>query len=281
LIGGNFGGEYAVRKFNSSGDSLWFSYSYINGGCCGGAYDIEVDKYGNTYATGKSYAGSLYMEDYLTTKYDTAGNRLWAKSFQWGGDNDDLAKSIEMDSEGNLYITGELTTGLAHCFPFNCLNYGTLKYNNDGALLWFKIWSIQENIHSEANKLVLDKSNNIYVTGKTEVGGGVNIGTIKYSQTTSITKIESRLPDKFSLQQNFPNPFNIVTRINFSIPKSSFIKLNIYDALGREIMVIIKEFLTAGDYYVSADLSEMTSGVFFYRITSEDFSDTKKMILIK
>jgi subtilisin-like proprotein convertase family protein len=89
------------------------------------------------------------------------------------------------------------------------------------------------------------------------------------------------LPTKFELSQNYPNPFNPTTKINFAIPKQGFVTMKIYDALGREVRTLVNEVKTAGNYTVDFNASELSSGVYFYRLQSGDFSDIKRMILIK
>jgi hypothetical protein len=96
-----------------------------------------------------------------------------------------------------------------------------------------------------------------------------------------VTPNKSIIPDKYSLSQNYPNPFNPVTRINFDIPKKGFVSLKVFDILGREVQTLVNEEKTAGAYSVDFNGSEYSSGVYFYRIESGDFSDVKRMILIK
>ena len=88
-------------------------------------------------------------------------------------------------------------------------------------------------------------------------------------------------PNEFALSQNYPNPFNPSTKIKFSIPKSSFVKLTIYDVLGQEKDILVDEQLSAGSYSVNFNALNFPSGVYFYKITAGSFTDTKKMILIK
>ncbi len=88
-------------------------------------------------------------------------------------------------------------------------------------------------------------------------------------------------PNKISLSQNFPNPFNPSTEISFSLAKDTKVNITVYDLLGKEAGVIVNEFKTAGNYSVLFDGSKLASGVYFYRITAGDFTDIKKMILVK
>jgi hypothetical protein len=85
----------------------------------------------------------------------------------------------------------------------------------------------------------------------------------------------------FSLSQNYPNPFNPSTNINFSIPVKSFVKLAVYDALGREVDILANDIFTAGSYSVNFNASKFTSGIYFYKITADNYTETRKMMLVK
>lgn len=89
------------------------------------------------------------------------------------------------------------------------------------------------------------------------------------------------VPKVYNLAQNYPNPFNPSTSIKYSIPKSGIVKLVIYDLLGREIQTLVNENKEVGTHEVQFDASNLASGAYFYRIESGDFTDVKKMVLIK
>jgi len=99
--------------------------------------------------------------------------------------------------------------------------------------------------------------------------------------TVSIQTISNELPSVYKLTQNFPNPFNPSTKINFSIPKSGFVTLKIYDVAGKEVSSLVNESLTAGVYGVDFNAANLTSGIYFYTLRTSDFSETKKMMLVK
>ncbi len=91
----------------------------------------------------------------------------------------------------------------------------------------------------------------------------------------------SEIPTVYSLSQNYPNPFNPVTKINFALPKQGFVTLKIYDVLGREVRTLVNEVKSAGNFSVDFNASEYSSGVYFYKLESNGFSDIKRMMLIK
>ena len=102
-----------------------------------------------------------------------------------------------------------------------------------------------------------------------------------YNGLVGISNNGNELPTEFSLKQNYPNPFNPSTSISYGVPKAGLVKLVVYDVLGREISTLVNERKEAGMYNVNFDASSLTSGVYFYKVESGDFSETKKMILIK
>lgn len=92
---------------------------------------------------------------------------------------------------------------------------------------------------------------------------------------------ETSVPAEYKLSQNYPNPFNPSTTIQYAVPKSSFVKIVIYDVLGQEVKTLVSENKKAGRYEVTLDASQFTSGVYFYKLTSDGFSETKQMMLLK
>ncbi len=105
---------------------------------------------------------------------------------------------------------------------------------------------------------------------------------IPYSKLTSVNShFESSIPGEYKLFQNYPNPFNPTTRISYSIPKSSFVSLKIYNTLGQEVADLVNEEQQPGNYSFSFNASALSSGVYFYKINAGSFSNTKKFILLK
>jgi hypothetical protein len=114
---------------------------------------------------------------------------------------------------------------------------------------------------------------------------------IRANPTVGIKKIESEIPDGYKLYQNYPNPFNPSTIIKFDIPsnfdrQSSDVKLIVYDILGKEVATLVSEKLNAGTYesqfsIISITNNQLSSGIYFYKLSTESFTDVKRMVLIK
>jgi hypothetical protein len=88
-------------------------------------------------------------------------------------------------------------------------------------------------------------------------------------------------PSKYKLDQNYPNPFNPTTRIRFSISELSFVKLKVYDIVGNEIETLVNQEKPAGSYEVQFSAVDLPSGIYFYRLITGNFVETKKMTLLK
>lgn len=96
-----------------------------------------------------------------------------------------------------------------------------------------------------------------------------------------IEKNEGEIPNNFYLNQNYPNPFNPETTIEFVIPKSNYVCLKIYDSLGREIETLINDYMEKGRHKIVFNSHGLCSGVYFYTLNTEQFSQTKKMLILK
>lgn len=101
------------------------------------------------------------------------------------------------------------------------------------------------------------------------------------NSATGINQISSNIPDNFDIKQNYPNPFNPTTKINFDIPKSSYVTMKVYDLTGREVSALISQNFEPGSYSMNWNASSLTSGVYYIRILAGDFSKTIKTILSK
>ncbi len=105
----------------------------------------------------------------------------------------------------------------------------------------------------------------------------------QWNFTPRLTNIvnNTEIPDKFNLSQNYPNPFNPVTQIKYSVPNMGNVNITVFDALGREVMVLINEVKSPGVYTINYNANNLTSGIYFYKLTSSNFTDVKKMMLVK
>nr|HMQ78370.1 T9SS type A sorting domain-containing protein [Ignavibacteria bacterium] len=109
-----------------------------------------------------------------------------------------------------------------------------------------------------------------------------NGGIASSLSTVGIDPVSTEIPNYYSLSQNYPNPFNPATEFRFTLPQSSAVTIKIYDIAGREVDVLANDvFMSAGAYEVNYSADRLSSGVYFYRITANDYAETKKMVLTK
>jgi len=143
----------------------------------------------------------------------------------------------------------------------------------------------------------IDNGNNWENTGLTQVPCGpvrvafnsfgyVYVGTCigvfrSVQSTTSVNEISKVFPSSFELYQNYPNPFNPSTTISWQSPLSSWQTLKVYDVLGNEVAILVDEYKPAGSYEVEFNASKLSSGIYFYKLQAGEFSDTKKLLLVK
>lgn len=99
--------------------------------------------------------------------------------------------------------------------------------------------------------------------------------------SVGVNQISQQIPDKYQLMQNYPNPFNPSTKITFALPKKDFVKLSVYDILGRRVTDLVNEELNAGTFEYNFDGAGLSSGMYFYRLETNGFVQTKKMLLVK
>ncbi|MBE2216552.1 MAG: T9SS type A sorting domain-containing protein, partial [Ignavibacteria bacterium] len=107
------------------------------------------------------------------------------------------------------------------------------------------------------------------------------VETARWTIPIGIQNISSELPTEYKLHQNFPNPFNPVTNINFDIIKQGVVKITVYDLLGREVETIVNQDMSPGRYRLDFNAANYASGMYLYRIETGDFSDVKKMLIVK
>ncbi len=154
------------------------------------------------------------------------------------------------------------------------IHSGTLTYNPTGPTL-----------HIDFSENQYDK----YITVVSINGTTLSftVGSDQFEFTNLATNIinvffESTIPNQFSLKQNYPNPFNPSTLISYSLPKSGFVFLIIYDILGTEIQTLENKFQNAGTYSVIFDARELSSGIYFYTLKVKGyFIKTKKMMILR
>ncbi len=160
---------------------------------------------------------------------------------------------------------------------YTCGDNGGLYRTTNGAAWWD---STITNTDQILYSLCMVNQNTGWAVGgygtilKTTNGGGTGY-------TIGINQLSTEIPSGFELYQNYPNPFNPMTNVKFQIPKSGPVNLKIYDILGNEIEILLSKQLNPGTYEVSFNASQYPSGIYYYKLNSGSYTNTKKMVLIK
>jgi len=269
--------NFIALKYDQAGTLLWERQYNGSSNATDLATAMTIDGADNVYLTGLTTQlfGSRLDSNYGTIKYDPSGNLQWAVFYDGPGNSVDLSRSIFVDNAMNVYITGS-SKGIGSD------DYATIKYSPSGAQLWVMSYNGTGNSNDYSSSVIADNSGNAYVTGRS-VGAGSDFdyATIKYGDLVGIQAIGNEIPDRFMLSQNYPNPFNPETKIRFSIPEQQNVTISVYDALGRQLKNDVLGSLSPAVYEYSFKGIDFTSGIYFYRLTTNKFVDTKKMIMLK
>jgi len=177
ITGWSYGGsatssDYATIKYDTNGNQLWLERYNGPASDYDDARALAVDGSGNVYVTGRSVRSGTGA-DYATIKYDTDGNQIWVAFYN--GPGMDIAKSIALDSSGNVYVTGSSFGSGTDT------DYATIKYDKDGNQIWVKRYHGPGNSEDSARVIAVDGTGNVYVTG-VSIGDGTyyDYATIKY-----------------------------------------------------------------------------------------------------
>lgn len=192
-------------------------------------------------------------------------------------------------TNGNIWIsTNNGSNWVSKQMP-NCIGYRNIVIvNNDifvGSYVGILLSRDNGNTWRQKNEGFLNSSDpaNPLVSSNGYLFANSNAKLYKrlYSEVISVKKISTEIPSKYQLNQNYPNPFNPSTTIRYQIPKEEVVTLKVFDITGKEVAVLVNEKQSPGTYEVRWDASGFTSGVYFYKLKSNNFIDTKSMLMIK
>lgn len=286
-------GDYLTVKYNSDGVEQWNQrYNGPNN-----RYDqanaVTIDDLGNVYVTGYSFVG--VESEYATLKYNADGILQWTQRYIGPGNGADAASSIVVDGAGNVYVTGRSQgSGTGR-------DYATIKYSQSvvtttltaNAPAGSQVLEVAStNGFSVGDNIVINPGGATEETNTITGFGSILLQTplqfdhnsgevVELLNSTSVEGNSQLIAAEYSLSQNYPNPFNPTTKISWQSPVGSWQTLKVYDLLGRKVMILVDEYKPAGTYEVTFDASGLSSGVYYYQIKTDDYLETKKMVLIR
>jgi hypothetical protein len=253
-----------------------------------GMYRVQVDMMGHKLLGGKTL---FYLMDALWAADQEIS---FPKKFQMAPFNNDYTSSIfasldpvAIESVGYDFLRSEFTStrnvgdgagtyaqkpaadDYLHQASDTTLWPAGIKYDPNNTGIHLKSLGTHEHWN---NATQMQYSRNL--------GLNTGIELMKISNYTDVEK-EDELPVKFNLSQNYPNPFNPVTIIEYSLPKSQKVNIKVYDISGKEVAELENSYRSAGTYKVQFDARQLASGVYFYRLSAGNYSETKKLVLLK
>ncbi|MBK8981064.1 MAG: T9SS type A sorting domain-containing protein [Ignavibacteria bacterium] len=244
----------------------------------------------NTFATGErlpSYSRTLSFRLTVRDNSISAGgvNYEYVSYEVTAGAGPFLVTQPNTNVTWNSNIPQTVTWDVANtnAAPVNVTNVN-IKLSTDGGLTFpTTLAANTSNDGSESVNLPSINISNARI--KVEAVGNIfyDISNVNFaiSNQVSVSNNNTRIPTEYLLSQNFPNPFNPSTKINFDIPENSDVTLKLMDISGKEIATLVRDNFTAGSYSFSFDGRGLSSGVYFYRLTAGKFSMTKRMMLVK
>lgn len=277
---------YTVRT-DESGDTLWTRT--FGGADKDDGFSIKKASSGGYIIAGTTESFGAGMSDVYLLRIDDSGDTLWTRTI--GGGNLERGFSVAESGEGNYIVTG------------NAMSFGggdddiyLIKVNDDGTVLWSKVFD--EALDQSGQSIHVTADGGYIIAGFIGSYYGSYWDVYLVKTTPDAVGVErdgshnSVLPRSFSLEQNFPNPFNPTTLIQYEIPDIGQgatmlpVDLNVYDIRGRLVRTLLAEEKGAGIHRVEWNGKDergkiLPSGVYFYRIRIGDFTDTRKMTLIK
>ena len=284
---------------------------------CNGTYELPVWEYshslGFSITGGYVYRGQNVPELYGKYIYgDYVSTRVWA--LEYDGINPTVNTQITqapgsitsfgIDENNELYLVsfnGKIYSFIPTVVPVELISFNATIVNGGVMLNWYTATETNNSGFSiERATDVTDfeelffiggygttTERNVYTYLDESVQSGIYHyrlkqidfdGSFEYLNTVSV---DLGMPGGYSLKQNYPNPFNPSTNIEFQLPVSGFVSLKIFDVLGNELKVLVNQEKTAGFYQVEFDATGLPSGIYFYKLETENFSDIKKLTILK
>jgi uncharacterized delta-60 repeat protein len=273
--------DFLTIRYDTDGDTVWTRRYNGPAEAEDKAYAITVDRADNLYVTGYSSALETSL-NYTTVKYNKSGERKWVSFYDGTGNHKDIAYDVRVSKNDDfVFVTG---SSRSDTLP-GSEDIATVKYETDlGEQQQVSRFTGSGNGEDAAFQIAIDTNNNLYLAGYvTSSNTGADWITMKYlkGDLIKVNSISSEVPREFKLYQNYPNPFNPVTTVKFDVLRPGDVKLIVYDILGRQTAVLVNGYLRTGTYEVTFAANSISTGVYFYEMTIDEFRDMKKMVLIK
>ena len=246
--------------------------------------DIDLNR--NAYIGMTAQINGMWV--FRMVRVNSNGDTTWTKDLAPNGSTDanqeNFVNGLRVSTaHDRVILVGSSERDFLSNTP-NSAGYVLARRLNGDSIQAFKVVHDSTAKLNPIQALTFDSAGNLFVLGKSFFQVGATYGWVKrypLSLLTGVSGNQNNIPEGYVLYQNYPNPFNPKTKISFSIPKSGFVRLTVYDILGREIETLVAEKMTAGMHEVGFDGKNLASGVYFYRLDTDNFTETRKMMLVK
>jgi hypothetical protein len=267
IIAGHNWYNAILIKTDANGDTLW-TKMFEGGSVVNGSRSVQQTSDGGYVLCGFSYGSG--DNDAWLIKTDANGDTLWTKTF--GGDSSDVGYSIQQTSDG-----GYVLCGYTNSYGSGDFDAWLIKTDANGDTLWTK--TIGDTGCLDWGNSVQQTSDGGYIVAGSKDG---DVLLVKVApDITSIDENPNVALNNYQLHQNYPNPYNPSTTIEFALPKSEYVELKVYNLLGKEVTTLVSEKLNQGNHTYQFDGKNLASGVYYYRIEAGNFVQTRKMIYLK
>jgi hypothetical protein len=233
------------------------------------------EAYSIIQTTDGGYAVAGFASDMYIVKLNSSGTLQWSRTV--GGTNTDYAFSIIQTTDGGYALAGYTFSFGAGSYDMYIVTLDTSGNTCGNSTTPLSISGTGGTLGTPTSILNSPTSTVTTPTPTTNTGGTVTA----ICTAVGIQPVSNEMPNQFSLSQNYPNPFNPSTVIKFQVAGSSSVKLVVFDALGQEVETLVNDHLSAGTYEVDFDGTNYPSGVYFYQLKTNEFIETKKMLMIK
>jgi uncharacterized delta-60 repeat protein len=264
--------EMFMVKYSPAGAEQWIKIEFIAGR--GAALTkLFIDDNNNVITCGYRELFNNTL-DVVLFKYKASGESIWEKVFGEESKTEQPS-SVTSDAAGNIYIGGYTTSQ-------SSWDYLLVKYDSSGSFKWSKSYNGEGNENDYVSSVILTPSQNVIVTGfSMGLASNMDCVTISYSQITGISNVSGAIPGGYRLRQNYPNPFNPVTNITYEIKSPGLVSLTVHDVTGRTVAVLVNERQAPGTYKVDFNAANLSSGVYFYTLNAGEFTETRRMMIVK
>ena len=268
---GHENGDFWLIKTDANGDSLW-SHTY------GRPWEdipwcVKQTMDGGYIVVGQSARTSGGIPDIWLVKTSANGDSLWSRTYGQPGSYEVGYSAVQM-SDGGYVIAG----GTEAIGPNNG-DVWLIRTESEGIVLWSRMYG--SGADEGAHDFQLTADGGYIITGYANSSGSYDMLLLKTGPDP--VSVDNHLvfqPSSYSLS-SYPNPFNPVTEIVYSVPQAGPVSLRVYDILGRQVAVLVDGFSTPGTYRTTFDGSHLSSGIYFVRLQAGNHSETCKMVLLK